>query len=70
MWIGLEMALVIYMMVQGCMFGVAIVALLTSRVLTDAIQLTPWIIGVTALASAPVSWLIAPRLRSLTEIRA
>ena len=68
--IRLEIALVIYMMVQGCMFGVAIVALLTSRFSTDAMQLMPWIVGATALASAPVSWMVAPRLRGLTEIRA
>ena len=70
MSIRLEIALVIYMMVQGVMFGVAIVALLTSRFSTDAMQLMPWIVGSTALASVPVSWMIAPRLRGLTEIRA
>ena len=70
MSIRLEIALVIYMMVQGCMFGVAIVALLTSRFSTDAMQLMPWIVGATALASAPISWMIAPWLRGLTEIRA
>jgi len=70
MSIRLEIALVIYMMVQGCMFGVALIALLTSRFSTDAMQLMPWIVGATALASAPVSWMIAPRLRGLTEMRA
>jgi hypothetical protein len=70
MSIRLEIALVIYMMVQGFMFGVALIALLTSRFSTDAMQLMPWIVGATAVASAPISWMIAPRLRGLTEIRA
>jgi len=29
-----------------------------------AMQLIPWVVGVAAILSLPISWLIAPRLRA------
>jgi heme/copper-type cytochrome/quinol oxidase subunit 3 len=69
MSIRMVIALVIYMMVQGCMFGVAIVALLVSPFSNDAMQLLPWVIGTTALISVPLSWVVAKRLLMSTELR-
>jgi hypothetical protein len=69
MSIRMVIALVIYMMVQGCMFGVAIVALLVSPLSNDAMQLLPWIVGTTAVISLPLSWMVAKRLLMSTELR-
>jgi hypothetical protein len=69
MSIRMVIALVIYMMVQGCMFGVGIVALLVSPFSNDAMQLLPWVVGTTAVISVPLSWMVAKRLLMFTELR-
>lgn len=56
MSIRMEIAFVIYMMVQGLLFGAAVVALLVSPLAGEAMRLMPWLVGATALASAPLSW--------------
>jgi hypothetical protein len=65
----MEIALVIYMMVQGLLFGAAVVALLVSPLADDAMHLMPWLVGATALVSMPLSWMVAQRLRATTELR-
>ena len=69
MSVRMEISLVIYMMVQGVLFGIAVVALLASPISSHAMQALPWIVSATAIASVPLSWIIAPRLRAFTEIR-
>lgn len=69
MSIRMEIALVIYMMVQGVLFGAALVSLLVSPFANDAMQVLPWLVGATALVSLPLSWLVAQRLRASTELR-
>jgi hypothetical protein len=69
MSIRMEIALVIYMMVQGVLFGATVVGLLVSQLPVDAMQLMPWLVGATALISLPLSWVAAQRLRASTERR-
>lgn len=69
MSIRMEIALVIYMMVQGLLFGATLVVLLVSPFADDAMHLMPWLVGVTALTSVPLSWIVAQRLLAATELR-
>jgi hypothetical protein len=57
------------MMVQGWMFGVAVLALLFSPSSNDLMQFMPWVVGVTALIPAPLSWMVARRRLTFTERR-
>lgn len=57
-------AALIYMMVQGVLFGFGVIAILATPLNAQAATLIPWLVGVSALISAPLSWIIAPRLRS------
>ena len=46
------------------MFGAGIIIVLATPLNAMAMQLIPWVVGVTAILSLPISWLIAPRLRA------
>jgi hypothetical protein len=59
MWI----AGVIYMMVQAVMFGVGIVLVLATPLQGLAMKLLPVVVIVSAIASIPISWWMAPRLQ-------
>lgn len=63
MSVRFQIAAVIYMMVQGVLFGVGVVAILVSPVADRAAILIPVLVLVTGAISLPISWLIAPRLR-------
>lgn len=52
------------MMVQAVMFGAGIILVLATPLARDAMALMPWVVGLTAILSAPLSWWIAPRLRA------
>ena len=64
MWIRIQIAAMVYLMVQAIMFGAGIIIVLATPLNAMAMQLIPWVVGVTALISLPISWLIAPRLRA------
>jgi hypothetical protein len=64
MSIRLQIAILVYVMVQAVMFGVGVVLVLATPLSAFAMHLMPWVVGVSAIVSAPVSWLIAPRLRA------
>ncbi len=63
MSVRFQIAAVIYMMVQGVLFGVGVVAILVSPLADRAAILIPALIVVTGALSFPISWFIAPRLR-------
>jgi hypothetical protein len=63
MSVRFQIAAVIYMMVQGVLFGVGIVAILAGPAADQAPLLIPALIAGTAAISLPISWFIAPRLR-------
>ena len=64
MSIRLQIAILIYTMVQAVLFGVGTVLVLATPLSAVAMNLMPWVIGVSAVVSAPVSWILAPRLRA------
>lgn len=59
----LAIAAVIYMMVQGVLFGVGMIIILVSPLAASAQMLIPWMIAATLPISIPIAWKIAPRLR-------
>ncbi len=64
MYIRIQIAAMVYLMVQAIMFGAGIIIVLATPLNAMAMQLMPWVVGVTAILSLPISWLIAPRLRA------
>jgi hypothetical protein len=64
MYIRILIAAMVYLMVQAIMFGAGIILVLATPLNAMAMQLIPWMVGITALLSLPISWLIAPRLRA------
>jgi len=61
-----QIALLIYMMTQGVLFGAGIVLVLTWPILSADTGF--WIVAVVVVASvvlaAPIAWWIAPRMRA------
>ncbi|MGD0636390.1 MAG: hypothetical protein ABSA13_19690 [Beijerinckiaceae bacterium] len=64
MSIRLQIAILVYIMVQAVMFGVGVILVLATPLSVFAMNLMPWVVGVSAFLSAPVAWMIAPRLRA------
>lgn len=58
----------VYMMVQAVAFGVGMVVILATPLTDRADELVPWMIGLTIVASIPISLAIAPRLKARREI--
>ena len=59
----LQIAGLVFMMVQAVLFGIGVVAILATPLDEEASTLMPWMIALTFLVSAPLAWLIAPRLQ-------
>ena len=60
----LLIAALVFMMVQAVLFGIGTVLVLSTPMSAQAMVLMPWVVGVSFVIAAPVSWLIAPRLRA------
>ncbi|HVZ53273.1 MAG TPA: hypothetical protein VG986_15010 [Pseudolabrys sp.] len=59
-----QLATLVFMMINAVLFGIGVIAVLT--IPATRADAGPWIVAVviaSVLVSAPVSWLIAPRLR-------
>ena len=69
MFVRLVTAPLVFMMVQGVQFGVGTILVLSTPLTAFAMQLMPWVVGISAIVSLPLSWLTAPRLRSRFENR-
>jgi len=67
--VRIQISLLIYMVVQGALFGVGALLVLATPLAALAMQLLPWVVGVTALVSIPVSYMIAPHLLARFESR-
>jgi len=63
MSVRFQIAALIFMMVQGVLFGVGIVMILATPLSAWAMQLIPALVVFSLAVSIPVSWMIAPRLR-------
>lgn len=59
-----QIAAMVYLMVQAIVFGIGVVLVLATPLANHAMQLMPWVVVTTALISAPISWMLAPRLRA------
>jgi hypothetical protein len=64
MSVRIQIAIMVYMMVQAVMFGVGVVLVLATPLNDLAMLLIPWVVAATSVLSIPVSWWIAPRLRA------
>ena len=60
----MQIAAVIYMMVQAVTFGAGVVLVLATPLQAEAMKLMPVVVLVSAIASIPISWLVAPRLQA------
>lgn len=65
----LMISALIYLMVQAVFFGVGILAILLTPLSAHALDVVPWMVLATFLASVPVSWLVADRLKARSELR-
>ncbi|MDO9441695.1 MAG: hypothetical protein Q7T73_12470 [Beijerinckiaceae bacterium] len=59
----LAISVLVFMMVQAVLFGVGTIVVLTTTLAASAMELMPWVIGLSLIISVPVSWIIAPRLQ-------
>lgn len=66
MSIRLQIAAMLFLMIQAVLFFTVTVALLISPWSNEAMALMPWVVGITAAISAPLSWWLAPHLRART----
>ena len=64
MWIRVQIAAMVYLMVQAVMFGIGVMLVLGTPLADMAMTLMPWVVATTAVLSIPISWMIAPRLRA------
>lgn len=54
----------IYMMVQAVLFGIGTVIVLATPFAAEAKALMPWVVAITFVLAAPLSWKIAPYMRA------
>jgi hypothetical protein len=64
MWIRVQIAAMVYLMVQAVMFGIGETLVLGTPLADKAMTLMPWVVATSAVLSIPISWMIAPRLRA------
>ena len=60
----MQIAVLIYMMVQAVTFGIGIILVLATSLQAKAMELVPIVVVASAIVSIPVSWLLAPRLQA------
>jgi hypothetical protein len=64
MSVRFQITVLVFMMVQAVVFGVGTIIVLAMPLTAFAMQLMPWVVGISVVISAPLSWIIAPRLRA------
>lgn len=60
----LAIATLIYMMVQGVLFGAGAVLVLATPLTDFAMTLMPWVVAISSIIAIPIAWIIAPRMRA------
>ncbi|TFV28194.1 hypothetical protein E4K66_39175 [Bradyrhizobium frederickii] len=63
MSVRLQIAAMVFMMVQAVLFGAGMVVILLTPIQSDAMEAIPTMIAISVVASAAIALLIAPRLR-------
>ncbi len=64
MSVRFQIAALIFMMIQGVFFGFGVILILVTPLTAWAMQLIPALVVLSVAVSIPVSWMIAPRLRT------
>lgn len=66
MSIRLQIAAMLFMMIQAVTFFAGLLALLLSPLAREAMSYMPYVVLGSSALSAPLSWWLAPRLRART----
>ena len=61
-------SMLVYLMVQAVTFGIGAVLLLATPLSAHAMELMPWMVGLTFIISVPLAWFIAPMLKARHEL--
>jgi hypothetical protein len=60
-------AILLYMMAQGVVFGIGVVLVLATPLANIAMTLMPFVVAVSLVAAAPIAWWLAPLARAAHE---
>lgn len=69
MRLRIMITLLIYMIVQGVLFGIGMVIVMATPLKEQAEVLVPWVVGLTFIIAVPVALGIAPRMEAWREMR-
>ena len=69
MRLRIMLTLLIYLIVQGVLFGIGMVIVLATPLKEQAEVLVPWVVGLTFIIAVPVALGIAPRMEAWREMR-
>jgi hypothetical protein len=69
MSVRFQIASLVFMIIQVILFGVGTILVLLTPLAAFAMLAMPWVGGVNAIVSVPLSWMIALRLRMWFESR-
>lgn len=69
MRIRILITLLIYMIVQGVLFGIGMVIVLATPLREQADVLVPWVVGISFIVAVPVAFGVAPRMKAWHEMR-
>lgn len=69
MRLRIMLTLLIYLIVQGVLFGIGMVIVLATPLNDQARVLVPWVVGLTFIIAVPVALGIAPRMEAWREMR-
>lgn len=59
----------IYLIVQGVLFGIGMVIVMATPLAEQAQVYVPWVVGLTFIIAVPVALGIAPRMEAWRELR-
>lgn len=69
MRIRIMLTLLIYLIVQGVLFGIGMVIVMATPLNEEAQIYVPWVVGFTFIIAVPVALGIAPRMKAWREMR-
>ena len=69
MRLRIMLTLLIYLIVQGVLFGIGMVIVMATPLNEQANVLVPWVVGLTFIIAVPVALGITPRMKAWREMR-
>lgn len=69
MRLRIMITLLIYLIVQGVLFGIGMVIVMATPLEEQAQVYVPWVVGLTFIIAVPVALGIAPRMEAWREMR-